>query len=272
MITEGLQNLHTHSVYDDGKDGLEQIVQQAIKKGFSSIGFSGHSYMPFAKQFSMSLNGTEEYKKEIALLKDKYSGQIDIFCGLEFEMFSEVDLSGYDYIIGSSHYFKINGEHVGFDRSADAVKEVIDNYFEGSGINYAREYYRQLATLPSLGKFDIIGHFDLIAKHSETHSFFEENAEYLSYAYDAVDALAGEIPFFEINTGAMARGYRTTPYPSVPILKRLLEKKFLPIITSDCHDMYKLDYGFERCENLLKSVGAKEKYVLTKNGFKGIKL
>ena len=38
----------------------------------------------------------EEYKKEITALKEKYAGKIDLFLGLEFDMYSGVDLSGYD--------------------------------------------------------------------------------------------------------------------------------------------------------------------------------
>ncbi len=267
-----LQNLHTHSVYDDGKDAPEEMIQAAIEKRFSSLGFSGHSYMRGAK-LSMSLAGTEEYKKEIQSLKKKYQGQMDIFCGLEFELYSDADLSGYEYLIGSVHYLKIDGECVGFDKDADSVKKVIDTYFCGDGMQYAKAYYETLSTLPSYGKFDIIGHFDLITKHSEKHCFFDGNASaYLGYAYDAIEALKGKIPFFEVNTGAMARGYRTSPYPSIPIIKRLLERGFLPIISSDCHDKNKLDCGFDLSAEILKSCGAKERYILTKEGFQGVGL
>ncbi len=268
-----LQNLHTHAVYCDGKDTPEELIGTAIEKGFSSIGFSGHSYMHFSPNYSMSLAGTQDYKREIYALKKKYEGQFDIFCGLEFELFSEVDLSGYDYLIGSAHYFKIDGEYVGFDRDANSVKKVIDTYFGGNGLRYAKAYYELLSTLPNYGTFDIIGHFDLIAKHVERTDFFDQTLpEYLGYAYDAIEALRGKIPLFEVNTGAIARGYRTSPYPSIPITKRLLERGFLPIVSSDCHDRSKLDCGFSNAVALLQACGAKEGYILTKEGFQGVTL
>ena len=71
-----LQNLHTHSTYDDGKNTPLEMVEIAIAKGFDSIGFSGHSYMHYAPGASMSIEGTEEYKKEISMLKEKYKGKI----------------------------------------------------------------------------------------------------------------------------------------------------------------------------------------------------
>ena len=42
------QNLHIHSTYADGKDTPEEIIQEAIKRGYDSIGFSEHSFMPFS--------------------------------------------------------------------------------------------------------------------------------------------------------------------------------------------------------------------------------
>ncbi len=270
---KNLQNLHTHSTYCDGKNTLEEMVLEAIKKGFCSIGFSGHSYMPFASDISMSLEGTEEYKKEIYNLKEKYADKIDIFCGIEVELYSPIDLTGYDYLIGSAHYFKIDKEYVGFDRKAHIVKEVIDKYFDGNGLKYAKAYYELLSTLYKYGNFDIIGHFDVIAKHIETDNFFDYNSkEYLSYAFDAIDALKGKIPFFEVNTGAIGRGYRTSPYPSKQILKRLIEKGFKPVISSDCHNKEFLDVGFSDAQKLLKECGATERYILTKNGFTGVEI
>ena len=40
-----LQNLHTHSTFCDGIHTPEQMVQFALQKGFTSLGFSGHSYL-----------------------------------------------------------------------------------------------------------------------------------------------------------------------------------------------------------------------------------
>lgn len=268
-----LQNLHTHTCYCDGKDSPEEIVLTAIDKGFASIGFSGHSYMHYAPDHSMSIDGTEEYKNEITLLKEKYQNKIDIFCGLEVDMYSEIDLTGYDYLIGSVHYLLCDGKYVGFDRSAEVVKGVIDEHFAGSGIEYAKAYYKALGKLPQYGDFDIIGHFDLITKHCDNVEFFDQNsAEYKNAAIEAVQALEGKIPFFEVNTGAIARGYRKKPYPENFLLKELKKHGFGAVITSDCHDRKMLDCKFEYAAELLKQCGFKERYVLTKQGFKPVSL
>ncbi len=229
--------------------------------------------MSFSKYLKTTPETMVEYKSQLTALKQKYKGEIEVFCGVEAEILSENNLSGYDYIIGSAHYMKIGDEYVGFDRDAKTVGNIINKYFDGDGMKYAKAYYELVSQIPERINADILGHFDLISKHSETNNFFNTaSKKYLSYAFDAIDALSDKVPFFEINTGAIARGYRTTPYPAIPLLKRLLEKGFLPIITSDCHNKAQLDCAFELAINILEDCGVKESYVFTGNGFKEVGL
>ena len=268
-----LQNLHTHSTYCDGRDTPEEMIRFAMDKGFDSLGFSGHSYMFYSPGHSMSVEGTEQYKSEITALKQKYAGQLPLYLGLEFDLYSVVDLTGYDYLIGSAHYLKIGDSYVGFDRGAEEVHRVIDTYFGGDGLAFAKEYYHLLTTLPEYGKFDILGHIDLITKNCEkTFLFDTESKEYLDAAFEAIDALTGKIPLFEVNTGAISRGYRTTPYPSIPILRELKRKGWGAVISSDCHDGRMLDCAFAESRALLRECGFTEQYVLTENGFAAAEL
>ena len=269
-----LQNLHTHTIYDDGKNTPEEIVKVAIEKGFGGIGFSAHTFISCAPHLTMAPEKTEAYKNEIKSLKEKYKGIIDIFLGLEVDVYSEnLDQSGYEYLIGSLHNLLMDGELVPFDRSAEVVAEVIDTHFGGDGLAFAKEYYRELAHLPEYGKFDIIGHFDTLTKNIEKVKFFDvESKEYLNAAFEAMDALRGKIPLFEVNTGAIARGYRTTPYPHKALMKRFLEQGFGVVITSDCHNAQFLDCGFEIARDLLLEVGFQEQYILTDSGFRAVPL
>lgn len=267
------QNLHTHTTYCDGKNTPEEMILSAIEKGFDSIGFSGHSYMSYSDYFGKLPDRTEEYKREINFLKEKYKEKIKIYLGLEVDMYSGPDMADYDYLIGSVHYLKIGEEYVAFDRGEQHVETVINKYFGGNGMEYAKCYYKALAELPQYGNFDIIGHFDIITKHSDNRSFFDENSsQYLNAAFEAAEKLSGKIPFFEVNTGAISRGYRKAPYPSIPILKRLKELGFGAIITSDCHSKDALDCKFDESAELLKECGFKEKYILTDNGFVAVSL
>lgn len=270
---KNLQNLHTHSVFCDGQDTPEQMVLAAIEKGFDSIGFSGHSYMKYSPTFQKKGDRTAAYRAEVLRLRQAYADRIGIYCGLEAEMYSDADFGGFDYLIGASHYLMCGDECVPFDRTALHTERVIDAYFQGDGMAYAKKYFETVARLPECGKFDIIAHFDIISKHGETHAFFDtDSPAYVRAGLEAIDALDGKIPFFELNTGAMARGYRTSPYPAPVFLRELKQRGFGVVITSDCHSAPLLDYGFAEAAALLRAYGFKEKYVLTDSGFTAVPL
>ena len=59
-------------------------------------------------------------------------------------------------------------EEKGFNPIYIENKCLINNYFGGDGLEYARCYYEHLAKLPQYCKqLDIVGHFDLLEKHEE---------------------------------------------------------------------------------------------------------
>ena len=263
-----LQNLHQHTTFCDGNDTPEEIVQYAIANGFGGIGFSGHCYMPFAEYYCMSLEKTKAYREEIARLKKVYGSQIDIFCGIEFDPSCPEQPEGYDYVIGSVHGLEIDGVFYEFDGIADHFRKMINEHFAGDGMAFAKEYYRQLVWLPDYGNCDIIGHFDLITKHRDSVNFFDcETKEYRTAALEAAEALAGKIPYFEVNTGAIARHYRTTPYPDPFIIKEMKHLGFGAVISSDCHNKQLMDFWFEEAKQLLRDCGYEEFFILTKQGF-----
>ena len=261
-----LQNLHTHGIMCDGKDEYDDIIKRAIELGFDSIGFSSHSHMSYSNYLNWTNETTEQYKKTIYALKEKYKGIIDVYCGIEFDMYSEDTLENYEYVIGSVHYLDVNGKIIAMDRNADFVQNLINDYFGGDGLSYARCYYENLAKLPKLCKqLDIVGHFDLVEKHVEKDFLFDHNSQkYKSFALDALHELVKSVKVFEVNTGAIARGYRTTPYPSEYILKELKRLGAGVIISSDCHDLNYLDYKFDLAIDYVKACGFKE--VLKFNG------
>ncbi len=262
------QNLHTHTTWCDGIDTPEEMVQIALEKGFTGLGFSGHSTNPYSIYAHVTDAATEQYKREVLQLKDKYRGQLDIFLGLEVDYCCESDLTGYDYLIGSVHYLKVGQEMVGFDRSAETVKSILNTYFSGDGMAFAKAYFETLAQPGEGREFDIIGHFDIFTKNIEALRFLDMNDKvYLDLAIGAMEALQGKIPLFELNTGGIARGYRTAPYPAANLLKELQRLGFGAVITSDCHNGAYLDHWFTEAEEYLRSCGFRGVYMLTENGF-----
>jgi histidinol-phosphatase (PHP family) len=56
-----LFNLHTHTSFSDGSDDPEKYVEEAIKQGFHTLGFSDHSPVPFENTFAIREGKVPEY-------------------------------------------------------------------------------------------------------------------------------------------------------------------------------------------------------------------
>ena len=90
--------------------------------------------------------------------------------------------------------------------------------------------------------------------------------------FEAIAALKGKIPLFEVNTGAIGRGYKTAPYPQTEFLKEFHRQGFGVVITSDCHDKNYLDCFYTQSRQMLAEAGFKSQWILTDDGFKEVAL
>ena len=159
-----LSNFHTHTQFCDGRSTAEEMVEAAISAGFVSLGFSGHGYMDFDQSYCMM--DTEGYNDEIERLKVKYKKDIQIYRGIEEDGFCYVDRDGFDYLLGSIHYLKVNGKYYPIDLGYDALMEGV-NAINGGIEAAAESYFSSFVTYIKYRKPDIIGHFDLITKFDE---------------------------------------------------------------------------------------------------------
>ncbi|MBR2454070.1 MAG: histidinol-phosphatase HisJ family protein [Clostridia bacterium] len=263
------QNLHTHSLYVDGKDSLAAMAREAYERGFDSLGFSEHGITDFDARFSLSNQSALEYAAEVAALKAEYAGKMEIFCGVEQDYYSFAPNFKTDYIIGSVHYAKKGDVYYIFDTAnVERMLDGIEKYWNGDRMLYCEEYFSLVTQLPEKTGCNIIGHFDIITKMNEQKGLFDTEApRYINAALCAVDSLCDKDMIFEINTGAMARGFRTTPYPSLAILRRIKEKGGRILFSSDCHNKTNLEAGMDLAHALALEAGFKEFAYLTADGF-----
>ena len=77
---------------------------------------------------------------------------------------------------------------------------------------------------------------------------------------------------FEINSGAISRGCRTTPYPLPWILKEIHDRGGRIVLSSDAHATNTMLFQFDQSIELAKSVGFKTTWVLTRDGFQEMPL
>ena len=133
-----LTNYHSHSLYCDGRAGMEDFVRFALSEGFTSYGFSSHAPLPFSTAWTMEWDIMDDYLSEFHRLKEKYAGRI-----------------------GSVHLlYNDKGEVVDVDVPADTFKTIVDGHFCGDLEHVVRLYYGRLTRMLELGGFDIVGHAD----------------------------------------------------------------------------------------------------------------
>ncbi len=239
-------NLHTHSTFSDGKNTPEEIINEAIRLGMEKIGFSDHSYVPFDSWYCMHPEVYPEYQKEIRALAEKYKDRIEVLCGIEQDYYTEVKPDGFDYIIGSMHYILIDGNYVHVDWKEEILKDAAEKYFGRDIMCIVELYFEQLTGLFNKVNADMIGHVDLITKFNENDRLFDTKSQrYIKAWKSCVDELLKHNVPFEINTGAISRGYRTTPYPSADIKEYIIKNGGKLIYSSDSHSKDTLCFGFD---------------------------
>ena len=239
-------NYHTHTSYCDGRDTPEELILEAIRLGCPAIGFTGHSYTPFDLSYCMTLENTERYNEEIPRLKEKYKGKINVLFGIEQDYFSDMPTDRYDYVIGAVHYIEKDGAFLSVDDSKETQIADVKRYYGGDYYAYCEDYYRLVGRVYEKTKCKIVAHLDLVTKFNEAGNLFDTNhPRYVAAADAAIRALLPRPVTFEINYGAVARGYRKTPYPDPRIIHTLRQAGARIITTSDCHDKRYLLLGLE---------------------------
>ncbi len=265
-------NCHTHTTYCDGKNSAREMIEAAISCGFVSIGFSGHSPMKTGNEWTMTKASVREYVNEIRALKEEYKDKIDILCGIELDGdYCDVCFDDFDYMIGSIHQFNKNGEVYDVDYTPEKLSEAVDKLFSSSFNQMSKCYYQMLADFILKTDVDIVGHIDLITKFNDDTALFDENdAEYRKIVLEAVDRILDAKPeiVFEVNTGAMYRVGKKTPYPAQFILEHISSRNGKITLTSDAHDTRSLNFAFDEVLELIKKCGFNEVLYLTAEGWK----
>lgn len=247
------KDLHMHTAFCDGSDAPEDMILSAIDKGLKTVGISGHSYTFFDTSYCMQKEDIPRYIAELRYLRTKYFDKIHVLCGVEQDYYSDYPTDDFDYVIGSVHYLKVDDDvYIPVDEGMVILKEAAEKYFGGDIYALCEQYFETVADVADKTDCDIIGHFDLISKFVEKIPLFDVNhPRYVAAWQYAVDELLlFDIPF-EINTGAMSRGYKTRPYPSAEMIAYIQKNGGRFVLSSDAHSAENVAYKFEQYEDLV---------------------
>ena len=268
-LTPFLCSIHTHTAFCDGKNTMEEMAEAAYKAGVRYYGVSGHSHTPVPqdKDFVLPYDMTD-YRKKAMELREQYLGKMEVLLGLEWDICSDAVHDGFDYWIGSVHYLQPeNDRYYPVDLSEDTFEKCQDEGFNGNIKDMVQMYFKQVSRMAALNP-PVLGHMDLITKFNERNRFFDENAGwYRETALQALHTVSPSKTVLEINTGAMARGYRKTPYPALLLLKEWHDMGGRIIVTADAHTAEGIVYGYNQAVSLAKEAGFKQAVVLTGKGF-----
>ena len=256
-------DLHTHSTFSDGVNSVEEMVRQAINQNLLSIGLSDHSTTPFDLRYCMREGNLAPYLAELARVKEKYEGQIQVYTGMELDGWSELkDREQFDYIIGDCHYIQAGGSFHSVDHAPEEHFGAMREYFSGDALAYARAYYDTYVQRTRVNRPDILGHFDLVRKFD---SVKEEDPKYRSLATEALLACLEVTPIVEVNMNPLTRGYRLTPYPDRFLLEEILTHGGAVTVCSDAHKTGQIAGFFDLGMAWLKGIGFRS-VVMLHNG------
>lgn len=237
----------------------EEIVLYAIDRKFDAIGFSSHGYTPYDLRYCM--RDSDGYRSAIGRLKKKYKGKIRIYLGIEEDAFAPAPYrSELDFVIGSSHYYKIGEEYYPIDSSFDYFSRCLE-VFNSDAERMGEQYFSAFTEYLLKYKPHMIGHYDLITKFDEKHTdLFLKNAGYNKIAEKYTKIIADKEFIFEANTGAIARGFRKSIYPAENLLHIIKNSNSGLILASDSHCVGTLDAEFEETRLYLKDLGFEHVY------------
>lgn len=243
-------NLHTHTLYSDGKNSIRENIEEAIEKSMLSIGFSDHSYTDFDLSYCIKKEKLSEYINEVRSLRREYADRIEVYLGYELDGFSNIgDRELYDYTIGDCHYLRTRDGYMSIDHSKDCFFELLDNYFDSDPMRMARDYFETYAERIRVIRPDVLGHFDLVSKFG---AMPEDDEKYRAMARESLEASLEVTPIIEMNTGAISRGYKAL-YPPAFLFDTIREKGARIVLSSDSHAKQNLTFYFDEAVEILRA-------------------
>ncbi len=260
-------NLHTHSIYSDGKSQPREIVEEAVRQGLTTLGFSEHSPLPFDNNFSVKSADMPKYVAEIAQLKADFKGKIDIYCGLEADYLTGVsepfavtkEKYHLDYLIGGVHLVgqSANPDEIWFIDGPkwEVYDEGLQKFFDGDIRRAVRRFFEQSNEMIENEPFDIIAHFDKIKMHNRDRYFHEDEPWYRKLALETLDLIREKGLVMEINTRGLYKKRYNGFYPSPWLMEEACKMHIPALISADAHHFSEISLEFFAAEEALKKAG-----------------
>lgn len=251
---------------------MEEYVLSALSKGFTSLGFSCHTPWEVADGWHMRPGDFAIYIEEIDRLRRAYHDRLEIYVGLELdyledtqEMVGDVYRDKLDYTIGSVHLMRHakSDRYLAIDGPLEEFETLLQDNFNGDVQRFVGHYFELQERMISSHRFDILGHCDLMRKRNEGNRFFDpEEPWYQKMASHMLKVAHKHNIRIEVNTGGIARGATTEPYPSFAMMCECAQLGIPMTLSSDAHQSSHIDFYFSQADDQLVQAGHRSIEVL----------
>ena len=290
-----LFNLHTHTRFSDGSSEPEAYISEALKQGFSTLGFSDHSPVPFENSFAIREEQLQEYVDAILSLKTtspptppllKERGlvkgltillalEVDYIPGLTRDIDYYRAMNCFDYFIGSVHLVK-NEDTSGlwFIDGPDITiyDKGLEEAFNGDIRKAVTAYYQQVNRMILTQKPDIIGHLDKVKMYNRGRYFSESERWYENLVDETLHLILEKEIVAEVNTRGLYKQRSDTLFPGIEILKKMKILGIPVTISSDAHKPHELSLLYQETAETLKEIGFSHIALKVSNGWEEVSL
>jgi len=239
-------DLHNHTTRCNHAEGtIDEYVEKAIELGIDIYGFSEHAPMDFDKQYRLPLCDMQAYTEDVLTAREKYKDQIKILLGYEVDwlpghMEESVLHAKVDYLIGSVHFI---------DKWSFDNPEFIAGWKERSVDEIWQAYFEATEAMAVSGKFDIVGHLDLIKIFK-----YLPRQDIRLLAKNALHAIKKSNMVLELNAAGLRKPIKEI-YPSKALLQEAYALEIPITFASDAHSIEQVGFGYKEAVTLAKEVG-----------------
>lgn len=266
---------HTHNnalgIFD-GKNSAAEMICQAEKLDFTTIGVSNHLiWHPNMSQASMmffrDINaGIDVWKRSLDVLYEAAQNyKIRVLAGFEVDFFPSSEWrNGFekiikeikpDYLIGSTHTFRTADESKIYN--IYHLDELPQNTSAEDMDELRKHYWINVIESIKSGYFDFIAHLDYCTIFNHC---VEEKWNDLKW--QVIEALDKRRQPFELNTSGYNR--INLPHPHPWMLEELAKRNVPLVLSDDAHYIEHLGQHFDRAEEYLQSINYTSRWSLEK--------
>lgn len=272
---------HSHTIFSDGSNSVEEMLEQAVKLGWEKIGISDHMIIHKGIKKTLFYNRVcqencshvahddfNEAKEFFArnadyIRKVSKNYPIKVYVGFEVDYFTyngwEEEFK--DFINQIDHDYLISGNHFFLNENCDIVGDISDyknKEYCDSLVNIDKYIHFHFQTIEKAVRskiFNFLAHLDYVRKVK-----VYESEKFTSDHIQVVKALKEAGMGCEFSTKGLRKD--GDYYPQNNILRELVKEKVPLVISDDAHKTTELGYAFDKAENVLKEVNCQCRFDL----------